>query len=62
MPRSYHCNVCQKCVERYDHHCPWINSCVGTKNHSWFFIFVSFQAVYVIVVLTQIIAFYVSYF
>ena len=62
LPRSYHCNVCQRCVERYDHHCPWINSCVGTRNHSWFFIFVSFQAIYVLVVLTQIIAFYVTYF
>mmetsp|Transcript_17079 Transcript_17079/g.26423 ORF Transcript_17079/g.26423 Transcript_17079/m.26423 type:complete len:202 (+) Transcript_17079:735-1340(+) len=29
------------CVERYDHHCPWINNCVGVNNHQYFIIFLS---------------------
>jgi hypothetical protein len=41
LPRSYHCNVCKRCVERYDHHCPWLNSCIGTGNHSYFLVFVA---------------------
>ena len=48
LPRSYHCNVCKRCVERYDHHCPWVNSCIGSHNHSYFIIFVFFQLVYII--------------
>jgi len=41
--RSRHCAVCHKCVERFDHHCPWINNCVGVKNHNFFLSYISFQ-------------------
>lgn len=37
LPQSRHCNICNRCVERYDHHCPWINNCVGRTNHSRFY-------------------------
>ncbi|XP_054481505.1 palmitoyltransferase ZDHHC23-A-like [Anoplopoma fimbria] len=35
-PRAGHCRTCGSCVQRLDHHCIWINSCVGQANHRSF--------------------------
>ncbi|KAL8262371.1 hypothetical protein R6Q59_026420 [Mikania micrantha] len=39
-PRSHHCRVCKRCVLRMDHHCVWMNNCVGHANYKIFFVFV----------------------
>ncbi|KAM9624045.1 palmitoyltransferase ZDHHC3-like [Morphnus guianensis] len=35
-PRAHHCRICHRCVRRMDHHCPWINNCVGELNQKYF--------------------------
>ena len=45
-PRCRHCTLCLVCVDRYDHHCPWVNNCIGKGNYAQFYIFVVLQSLY----------------
>ncbi|KAG0242366.1 hypothetical protein BGW41_004377 [Actinomortierella wolfii] len=47
------CNSsCKRCVLKMDHHCPWLNNCVGHKNHKAFYLFVLWTAVYCVTIVT----------
>uniref|UniRef100_A0A5F8A2V1 Palmitoyltransferase n=2 Tax=Macaca mulatta TaxID=9544 RepID=A0A5F8A2V1_MACMU len=43
--RARHCRECRRCVRRYDHHCPWMENCVGERNHPLFVVYLALQLV-----------------
>nr|XP_054760394.1 palmitoyltransferase ZDHHC23-A-like [Lytechinus pictus] len=36
--RAGHCKICDRCVHRLDHHCVWLDVCIGRDNHRSFIV------------------------
>jgi len=47
--RAKHCSVTDRCVENFDHYCPWVGNCIGKGNRHYFFTFLCLEVTAIVI-------------
>ena len=58
-PRTSHCAECDNCVEKFDHHCLWMGTCVGKRNYKYFYLVLSLTTILCLIQIFSCVGFIV---
>ena len=39
---------CLPSLQQFDHHCPWVDNCIGKRNYKYFFFFVTSLTLFIL--------------
>ena len=49
--RASHCRKCNNCIEKFDHHCFWIGSCIGKRNYKFYYFYIVSYVVLIVYIM-----------